>query len=321
MTTLQIILLAVGIGVVLFALGVGILYWFRAELLFRFVIRLSGGMVGLRWRNRGGWPLFEGGTPEKAGDPPLVLIHGFGVDKQTMFNLARILVRTHKVLAPDLPGFGEHSIVDPENVNIDTYIDAIDGLLDQEGIDRVILVGSSMGGGISATYAARHSRRVAGLCLIGPAGLEPPYNTEIYEMGKRDENPLRVDSIESFNRIVDLNFSNPPWLPHRLRVALMRRASLVADSHETILRGMSETLLDGVRPLLGHIRCPVSVVWGGEDRIIHPSVAPHWEHGLPDVEMNLIPGAGHSTMMERPAEIAEIIERLMQRIRRKVSRS
>ena len=321
MTTLQIILLAVGIGVGLLVLSAGLLYWFRAELLFRMAIRISGGMVGLRWRTRGGWPLFEGGTAEQPGDPPLVLIHGFGVDKQTMFDLARILVRRHRLIAPDLPGFGEHSIVDPENVNIDTYIDAIDRLLDQEGFGRVVLVGSSMGGGISSTYAAHRPQRVAGLCLIGPAGLEPPYNTEIYEMGKRDENPLRIDSIESFNRIVDLNFSNPPWLPHRLRVALMRRAAAVAEDHETILRGMSDTLLDGVRPLLGHIRCPVAVVWGGEDRIIHPSVAPHWEHGLVDVEMNLIPGVGHSTMMERPADVAEIIERLLQRIRSKVSRS
>ena len=321
MTTLQIILLTIGIIIALLVLIGWLLYWFRTEQLFQTVLRITGAMSGLRWRNRGGWPLLEGGNSEQPGDPRLILIHGFGVDKQTMFDLARVLVKSHSVLAPDLPGFGDHPVVDPENVNIETYIEAIDDLLDQEGLDRAVLVGSSMGGGISATYAAHRPDRVAGLCLIGPAGLEPPYNTEIYELGKQDENPLRIDSLESFNRIVDLNFSNPPWLPHRLRVALMRKAAASADEHETILRGMSDALLDGVRPLLGRIRCPVAVVWGGEDRIIHPSVAPHWEHGLSDVEMNLMPGVGHSTMMERPADVAEVIERLMQRVRKNISRS
>ena len=78
--------------------------------------------------------------------------------------------------------------------------------------------------------------------------------------------------------------------------------------------------MDGVRPNLARIHCSVTVIWGGDDRVIHPSVAPHWEEGLRDVEMNMIPGVGHSTMMERPKEVGDIIDRFITRLHTSVNR-
>jgi pimeloyl-ACP methyl ester carboxylesterase len=78
---------------------------------------------------------------------------------------------------------------------------------------------------------------------------------------------------------------------------------------------MGETLMDGLRKDIEKIVCPVSIVWGDEDQIIHPSVAAHWEEGLSNVEMNVMPNAGHSTQMEFPREVADVIDRLMTNIK------
>lgn len=309
------------LAVCLIALSVGVVFYFLFPItLFKGLMRAGGWTRGIRWRMRNGWPLYEGGSHEQPGDPTIILVHGFGVDNSTMFLLAKELVRTHEISAPDLPGFGLHQIQDDSAMTMDVFVRKLDEFLAAEGYSSVVLVGCSMGGAICASYAAKHHHRVAGLCLIGPAGVKPPYDTHVYEQLQREENALRVDTYEDFQRIFELNFSNPPSIPRPLKKALARRAASRAESQERILRTLSDTLLDGVRPLLGHIRCPTSVVWGGDDAIIHPSVAPHWEQGIQDVEMNLIPGVGHSTMMERPEEVAEVIDRLMERVRKRINR-
>lgn len=296
-----------------------LMYFMFPMALFTSMMRINGWSHGIRWRNRNGWPLFEGGSHEIHGDPSIILVHGFGVDNSTMFLLSKELVKKHEICAPDLPGFGAHVIDDSSKMTMDVIIDRINDFLDSEKYSKVVLVGCSMGGAISATYASRHPHRVAGLCLIGPAGVKPPYNTPVYEQLQREENALRVDSYEDFQRLLELNFTNPPHIPRPLKKAIARRAARRAESQELILRSMSEFLLDGVRPVLGRIRCPTSVVWGGDDAIVHSSVAPHWEQGLRDVEMDLIPGVGHSAMMESPNEVAEVIDRLMERVRKSLN--
>ena len=304
--------IALAIGFVL--LSAVIAYMVAPLPFFELLMKIAGRAKGLRWRVHKGWPIIEGGSPSTLNEPVIVLIHGFGVDKQTMFGLARELTARHRIHAIDLPGFGDHHIDDPAAMDIDAFTSAVHSYLDLRDLDQVVLVGSSMGGAISAACAIRYPKRIAGLCLIGPAGLKPPVETELFKMGLREENGLRVDSIESFDRIFDMNFSHPPPMPEGLKLALVEKAAQRADDYEEILRAMGDTLMDGLRGQIQKISCPVCLVWGDEDEIIHPSVAPHWEEGLADVEMNVMPNAGHSTQMEFPREIAEAIDRLMKKI-------
>ncbi len=307
-------LIALVIGFII--LGAVIAYIIAPLPFFELLMKIAGRAKGLRWRVYKGWPVIEGGSPSTPEEPIVVLIHGFGVDKQTMFGLARELTARHRIHAIDLPGFGEHHIDDPTKMDINAFTAAVHSYLDLRELDRVVLVGSSMGGAISAAYAIRYPERIAGLCLIGPAGLKPPIETELFKMGLREENGLRVDSVESFDRIFDMNFSHPPPMPEKLKLALVEDATKRADHHEEILRAMGETLMDGLREDIKKIVCPVSIVWGDEDQIIHPSVASHWEEELSNVEMNIMPNAGHSTQMEFPREVAEVIDRLMANIER-----
>lgn len=273
-------------------------------------MRTAGWLKGIRWRTRNGWPLFEGGS----GEPVLVLVHGFGVDSGAMFQLACKLTRNHRVIAPDLPGFGEHDIEHPSSVDLDWYAEALGRFLASEDLGRVVLVGASMGGAISATYAALHPERVLGICLVAPAGIEPPVLTPILEEAKREENGFRIDTVEDFERMMTLNFAHPPKLPRIIKKGLAARAIRLADQHEAILRSMGDSLLGGAKSRLKDIECPVAIVWGGVDEIMHPSAAPHWERAITDVEITMLPEIGHSAQMEDPRAVEQVIERLLKRI-------
>ncbi|MCP4833857.1 MAG: alpha/beta hydrolase [Phycisphaera sp.] len=277
-------------------------------------------VAGLPRRLDHGWPRFEGG-PGKPGDQDardIVLVHGFGVDGGTMLQLGRLLVGRHHVVIPDLPGFGEHaprkSFPGGSGPGIEPFLESIDDLLDRMGIERPILVGCSMGGAIVANYAATRMDRPSGIVLIGPAGIEPPVDSEVFAAAKRDEHMLRVDDRASFDRIYELNFVKPPFMPGWMRKAIAKEAAPRADEYESVLRSLEPVMLGGPDPYRS-IRCPTEIVWGAQDRIIDPSAAPVWNEAIRDSRVTMIPQAGHSTMVERPAEVAAVVERLIDRQR------
>ncbi|MAD20097.1 MAG: hypothetical protein CMJ52_07870 [Planctomycetaceae bacterium] len=283
----------------------------RSGRLLRGFIHRTARFAGLRHVADRGWPRFEGGDARSG--PPVVLVHGFGVDGTTMLQLARRLVKRHRVLVPDLPGFGLHPRQDPRAIDFPRLLDSIDDLIAALDLPKPVLVGSSMGGAIAGGYAASRPDAVAGLVVIGPAGIEPPIETEIFAAAKRDEHLLRIDTPEDFERVYDLNFTRSPWMPGWMKGIVAREAANRADDHEIILRNLEDVML-GSPDRFRTVSCPTEIVWGGDDRIIHPSAATLWQAAIPFAGLTVIEGAGHSTMVERPDEVAAIVERLMARV-------
>jgi pimeloyl-ACP methyl ester carboxylesterase len=267
--------------------------------------------TGLRHHADLGWPRFEGGPIGKG--TPILLIHGFGVAGLTMLQLARRLVRAHHVVVPDLPGFGLHPDHDPGTLDFEFFLSAIDDLIATLGLNPPVLVGSSMGGAIAGGYAASRPTAVAGLVVIGPAGIEPPIDTEVFAAAKRDEHLLRVDSAESFERIYKLNFTRPPWMPGFMKRIVAAEAAIRAEDHEVILRNLEDLMLGSADRFLD-IECPTEIIWGADDRIIHPSAAACWQAAIPSAYTTIVENAGHSTMVEKPDEVAYIVTRLMRSI-------
>ena len=287
--------------------------------LLRHVVGLAARISGLPRRFDHGWPRFEGGPrhPAETQSPSIVLVHGFGVDGGTMLQLGRLLIPRHHVVIPDLPGFGDHalrpSFGTDDTPGIEPFLDSIDDLLDRLQLRHPVLVGCSMGGAIVANYAATRVERPSGIVLIGPGGIEPPIDSVVFAAAKRDEHMLGVNDRESFDRIYELNFARPPWMPGWMRSIIAKEAAPRAREYEMWLRSLKPVMLGGPDPYRT-IRCPAEIVWGAEDRIIDPSAAPVWKDAIEDSRVTIVPEAGHSTMVEKPAQIAEVVENLMTRI-------
>src|SRR4051812_32244614 len=102
---------------------------------------------------------------------PVVLLHGLSATHRYVVMGSRSLERSgHDVLAYDARGHGASDpAADPEAYTYEALADDLLGVLDEEGIERAVLAGSSMGGHTAIRVALEHPERVAGLAIITPA--------------------------------------------------------------------------------------------------------------------------------------------------------
>ncbi|MFD5326854.1 alpha/beta fold hydrolase [Streptomyces sp. NPDC127092] len=108
----------------------------------------------------------------EGGDgPPLVLLHGQGEFAAVWINVVPDLVRTHRVIAPDLPGHGASEVRDGR-LDADTVLAWLAELIEETCQGRPpVLVGHLLGGAVAARYAVRHGDRLAHLVLVDTMGL------------------------------------------------------------------------------------------------------------------------------------------------------
>ena len=86
----------------------------------------------------------------------MVLLHGFGGDKSAWVRVSRYLTPHFRMVAPDIPGFGESSQDPSAHYGIVEQVERIDAFVHSLGLGTVHLGGNSMGGAIAGVYAARH---------------------------------------------------------------------------------------------------------------------------------------------------------------------
>lgn len=248
------------------------------------------------------WVFLEGGV-----GPPLVLVHGFTGSKENWLPMVAELSRRHRVIVPDLPGWGESTRLDEADYGIASQsarLGAFLAALDLRGVD---LVGHSMGGAISGLLAARDPGRLATLTLMNTAGV----SFEPNDFARRilaGELPFNVDDRAGWARLVDDLFVVKPFLPARLADVLIERNRASHDFHRRVmdrLRGDEQLILERH---LGAIALPTLVLWCDGDRVLDVSAVDTLVRGLRLAELVTLGGCGHMPMMERPAATAAALE-------------
>jgi pimeloyl-ACP methyl ester carboxylesterase len=227
--------------------------------------------------------LFEGGSGE-----PLVFLHGAGT--VSGFNFSGSWARKFKVYLPYHPGFGE-SADSAAITSIDDYVLHYLEFLDHLKLDKVHLVGLSMGGWIAATLAAQNSHRLKKLVLVGPAGLRVPEHptADIFRL-KPDELPAYL----AHDLSVLAPFVPDPHGPDFLDF-------LVNDYHEM----SSYARLAWERPYdpnlakwLHRIRVPTLLLYGDKDRITPAPQSSTWAALIPNAVVRIVKDAGHLVLDE-----------------------
>ncbi|MBS3896479.1 alpha/beta fold hydrolase [Silanimonas sp.] len=243
-----------------------------------------------------------------ADAPAIVLLHGFTGAKENWLPLMAVLARSHRVVAPDLPGWGESERVAGADHGVLAQAERVARWLRQRGEPPALLVGHSKGGHIAALVAARHPEQVPRLALIAAAGVpfaENAFAREVLAGG----HPFAVDDRASLRHYLGLVFTDPPVLPWPLGRALIRqRIADAAFEHEVLatLRGPERF---AVQPLLPDITAPTLLLWCDDDRVIDPSAADQFAAGLPRERVLRLPGCGHMPMLAAlPATAAALRE-------------
>jgi len=243
-------------------------------------------------------PYLEGGKGEV-----LLLIHGFGGDKDNFTRIARFLTPHYRVIIPDLPGFGDATRDPKASYAMADQVARIHGFIAQLGIARLHLGGNSMGGFISAQFAVPYGHMVQSLWLLDPGGTKASHSSAMllnYE--KTGKNPLLVSRVEDFNETVRATTYKAPFLPRFARIALGRRAVADFELHTRIMRQLQESPL--LEETYQPMQTPALVVWGTEDEILSPAGAQSFKQLLPNAQVIMMENTGHLPMVEAPKRTA-----------------
>jgi abhydrolase domain-containing protein 6 len=250
----------------------------------------------------------------EAGEGPLVvLVHGFTGSKENWLPLMRRLARTHRVVAPDLPGWGDSQRIDGADYGPVAQAARLREFLGTLDTRPQLLLGHSMGGQVVGLLAAREPAIAERLALMSSAGVRFADN----DFGKRvlaGENPFEVTDRATLDRYLGIVFTDPPWVPWPASAAIIRQRRADVAFEQRILdgigRGPQALQLQGE---LDRIHAPVLLLWCTDDRVIDPSAAPIFAAGLADTRTTLLDQCGHMPMMAAPDATAEAIEAFLAR--------
>ncbi|HWN03337.1 MAG TPA: alpha/beta hydrolase [Candidatus Dormibacteraeota bacterium] len=247
-----------------------------------------------------------------ADAPPVVLLHGITGHARVWDHLAARLVPGRRVLALDQRGHGDSDPAPDDDYRVGTMADDVAAFVGSLRIDRLALLGHSMGGRIAIKYAADHAARLERLVIvdIGPdinlAGLERVRDMMAQSPERIESEDWAVEYIRRANPLQDLDM-----LRERVRHGLKR----LPDGELTwkYAKGLRDMMREGRRDAvdlwepLPRIPCPTLVVRGAESDILSAEVAKKMTERLPDGRVVEIAGAGHTVPADRPEEFVRQI--------------
>ena len=236
--------------------------------------------------------------------PTLLLIHGFGADKDNWTRLAKYLTARYHVVAPDLPGFGESAHQPPERSRIEDQVGYVAQFAAALGLKHFDLGGNSMGGWISAEYAVAHPEQVDSLWLLDPGGVstaQPSQLTHIVQNGGRV--PLIARTPEQYDELMRFVFVKPPFVPRAVLAVLAERQRDNADFAQKVFE---QLVTDApLEPLVKGLATPTLITWGERDVVLDASGAEVLHGLMPNSKVDLLPDIGHVPMLEAPKLTAQ----------------
>ncbi len=260
---------------------------------------------------------------------PILFIHGLGSSGyiEWRFNLPE-LSRRHRVLAPDLPGYGRSDKPTEARYGIPYFTRVVERYMAERRLERAVVVGTSMGGRIALELALTHPARVAGLVLVNSLGLGRP----------------RIQPYYPVMLLPRVGETLLHGLKHALRLApapmIRRFAARYIGAGDELERTMSDEYLDHMREMhaaegysaaylatvrsiasprsffgdmdvskkLPAIKVPLLLIWGANDPLFPLEHATRAHIAVPGSQLVVIQGAGHTPQAERPEEFNQQLE-------------
>ena len=242
---------------------------------------------------------FDTNVREAGSGTPVLYLHGAEGPLAGWPPFLESLSAGYRVIAPDLPGFGQSSGGDRMDTVLDLTI-YLQDLLDSLGLDRVAIVGHDLGGMVAAELAATADRRVKALVLIAPLGLwadDDPI-LDFYATPRDVLAPLTWHDPDSAAATAVLA---PPETDEEARLAgLLRNQNLATST-----RFLWPIPDRGLKRRIHRVTQPALLIWGANDGVVPPSYALRWKAALKDVRVVVTPGAGHFPMLERPTAFTD----------------
>ncbi|HET9720221.1 MAG TPA: alpha/beta fold hydrolase [Solirubrobacteraceae bacterium] len=249
---------------------------------------------------------------------PVLLIHGLGGTRASMFDTASALSEHYKVYAVDLPGFGSSSKPAIGGYNAGWFAAILIGLMDELQLSSAHVVGNSMGGRIAIEMGLMAPERVSALGLLCPAvawikrGFHPIVRLLRPEFGRLPHAFTRGMVSSQFWGV----FHDPDCLDPAVGEVIIdefRRIYASAGARYAFLASARNIYLEkpigqgGFYPRLAELEPPALFVWGSHDPLIPPAFGRHVKKWLPSARQVTLPSCGHLPQVEHPDETNELL--------------
>ncbi len=253
---------------------------------------------------------------QEAGDssaPTMVLIHGFAsfslVWSKVLLPLADAGFR---VIAPDLPGYGFSGKPRHLDYTIASQAAMVAGLLNQLGIERIVLVGSSYGGAVAATIALDHPTLVEKLVLVGAVTNNKPTRYMLMRLFGSPVigdilSPLLASSRTLLRRRMKKVYDRHSWVLDERRVQARHLPLRTRGTHRAIIRTVRGWDADRISRDAHLISQPSLVMWGENDREVPLRDGERIHQEIPNSRLIVFRECGHIPHEEYPERFTEVV--------------
>lgn len=235
---------------------------------------------------------------------PVVFLHGFPFNRTIWHPLVPLLKDKARLILVDLRGFGESPVTE-NDYSMRLLAEDVHHLLNRLGMERVTLVGHSMGGYVALAFAHAYPNRLAGLGLVASqTEADSPEKRQKRLVNARN---VRARGVKVLARSLPDQLTDDPELSAKLKDLILQ-----ADPKAVIgcLKGMAER--EDASRWLPSIRVPTLVVAGERDKIVPIEAPQTFVRFIPRGWLVTAPGAGHMPMMEAPERVVKGVQRLVQ---------
>jgi len=246
--------------------------------------------------------------------PPIVCVHGYTGSADAFNALARHLQARFHIFALDVRGHGESAWSPAGAYRYEDQAGDLAEFTRQLGLDKFVLIGTSMGGIIAMTYAAEHGDRLLGL-VINDIGPDAEAGTQrITQMvGSRPDEFASLEEAIAYRRAMSpILAARNAEDQHELALGVLRRGTGgkwawkmdPAYIHQRVEHGPPRR--PPLWPVLQALACPTLVVWGSDSDVLSEAQAGRMLDVLPRGELVRVPGIGHAPTLVEPVVLAAL---------------
>lgn len=249
------------------------------------------------------------GYDDEGEGEPFILLHGLGGDVREWLLQTPYFSKFYRVIAVDLPGHGSSTM--PNKVySLQDHAKVILGLVDKLGLEKINLLGNSMGGMVSVEFAVDYPDRLDKLVLVSTAARLVESSGDVIMEWVNSFRELGFEAF--FQKEVETIFhpkfiKENPWVIQLLRDVWKGRS---LDTITWAVQGFTEwdRLSD-----LDKITCPTLIIHGEDDRIIPVEEALEMHRHIKNSKVHVFKETGHAVIAEKADEFNELVKKFLQK--------
>ncbi|KAK2154060.1 hypothetical protein LSH36_278g05008 [Paralvinella palmiformis] len=258
----------------------------------------------------------ERGTADP-NNTSLLFIHGFSASKEMWGPIVKRLPNYLHIIAIDLPGHGDSETPGKDDqVSTEEYVDNIHEFVELIGFTKkpFHMIGTSLGGIIAAIYAIHHVKNIERLTLICP-GTRTPETCDFMKGMLEGKGSLVPTTVEEMKYMLDSCYFNKDAIP--MYKQILKGSLILREAKNPFFRRLLHSIVEDMKDdskfnkfevESRQITCPVQLIWGKEDQVIHTSGVEYLQKLLPNIQkIDIIDKCGHSVGIERAGKTVKLI--------------